>query len=177
VDEHERPRSAAGVPLARGSGPIVISIAILVALATVSGFMLGQRRLRWVITLAVGIALAILSAVVQQSLGFEAPIGIPVTVACLALNQGAYIIGFLMGDGEGGLRSTLPQHQANESPSDLPNDDVRHEREWQSGDEGSRAEVPIGRWLHAMMRTARGVLAHPINGRIAIAGIAPVGLR
>jgi hypothetical protein len=102
----------------------VISIAILVALATVSGFMLGQRRLRWVITLVAGIALAILSAVVQQSLGFGAPIGIPVIVACLTLNQGAYVIGFLMGDGEGGLRSdTLPQQQADGSPSDGCNDE------------------------------------------------------
>jgi hypothetical protein len=86
-------------------GPIVISIAILVALATVSGFVLGERRLRWVVTLAVGIALAILSAVVQQSLGFEVLIGIPVVVACLTLNQGAYVIGLRMGDGEGGLRN------------------------------------------------------------------------
>jgi hypothetical protein len=86
-------------------GPIVISIAILVALATVSGFVLGERRLRWVVTLAVGIALAILSEVVQQSLGFEVLIGIPVVVACLTLNQGAYVIGLRMGDGEGGLRN------------------------------------------------------------------------
>jgi hypothetical protein len=107
----------------------MISIVILVALATVSGFVLGRKRLRWVITLAVGIVLAILSAFVQQSLGFEAPIGIPVIVACLTLNQGAYVIGFLLGDGEGGLRSaTRPQQKADESRSDA-RDGARHERE------------------------------------------------
>jgi hypothetical protein len=93
-------------------GAYCVFYLILVVLATVSGFVLGQKRLRWVVTLAAGVALAIFSAVVQQSLGFEAPIGIPVIVACLTLNQGAYVIGFLTGDGEGGLRSdTVPQQQ------------------------------------------------------------------
>jgi hypothetical protein len=137
----------------------VISIAILVTLATVSGFVLGQRRLRWAMTLGVGAALAILSAAVLQSLGFEAPIGIPVIVACLTLNQGAYVIGLLMGNGEGGLRNrTLPQQQADESPSDGRNP---HEREWQADDAVNRVEVPIGRWPHSMSRK------HPLNGRVA----------
>jgi hypothetical protein len=98
--------------------------------------MLGQRRLRWVTTLAVGIALAILSAVVLRSLDFEAPIGIPVIVACLTLNQGDYVIGLLMGDGEGGLRSGTQPQQADESRSDGYNDDPRHERECRSENEG-----------------------------------------
>jgi hypothetical protein len=64
---------------------------------------------------------------------------------------------------------------ADGSPSDVRNDDVRHEREWQLGDEGSRAEMPIGPWLHSMTRTARGILTRPM--RIAIAAIPSVRLR
>jgi hypothetical protein len=113
-------------------GPIVMSIAILVALAAVSGFVLGQRRLRWFFMLPVAAVLAILSAFVLQNMGLEAPIGIPVIVVCLTLNQGAYVIGLLSGDGSGGRRNgTLPHQQADKLPGDGRDNDVRHEREWQ----------------------------------------------
>jgi hypothetical protein len=86
----------------------VISIGILVALAAVSGFLLGQRRLRWFVMLAVGALLATLSAWVLQNMGFEAAIGIPVIVACLALYQGAYVLGLLADDGHSGsMRAQL----------------------------------------------------------------------
>jgi hypothetical protein len=110
----------------------VIYIAILVVLSAVSGFVLGQRRLRWFWILAVGAVLAILAASVLQNMGLEAPVGIPVIVVCLMLNQGAYVIGLLAGDGDGGRRNgTLPQQQADKSPSDGGDNDVRHQREWQ----------------------------------------------
>jgi hypothetical protein len=110
----------------------VISIGILVALAAVSGFLLGQRRLRWFVMLAVGALLATLSAWVLQNMGFEAAIGIPVTVACLALYQGAYVLGLLADDGHGGRRSrTLPQQGVDNPPSNGPDNDVGHKREWQ----------------------------------------------
>jgi hypothetical protein len=110
----------------------VISIGILVALAAVSGFLLGQRRLRWFVMLAVGALLATLSAWVLQNMGFEAAIGIPVTVACLALYQGAYVLGLLADDGDGGRRNgTLPQQGVDNPPSNGRDDDVGHKREWQ----------------------------------------------
>jgi hypothetical protein len=110
----------------------VISIGILVALAAVSGFLLGQRRLRWFVMLAVGALLAVLSAWVLQNMGFEAAIGIPVIVACLALYQGAYVLGLLADDDDGGRRGgTLPRQEVDKSPSDDCDDDIGHKREWQ----------------------------------------------
>jgi hypothetical protein len=112
-------------------GLVVISITILVALAAVLGFLLGQRQARWFLMLAMGAVLAILSAFVLQNMGLEAPIGITVIVACLTLYQGAYVLGRLAGDGDGGRRSgTLPPRQADESLGDGRDDDVRHECEW-----------------------------------------------
>jgi hypothetical protein len=111
---------------------IVISIAILVSLAAASGFLLGQRRMRWFVMLAVGAVFAILSAFVLQKMGLEAAIGIPVIVVSLTLYQGAFVLGLLAGDGDGGRRNgSLSQQQADKSPSDRPDDDVRHECERQ----------------------------------------------
>jgi hypothetical protein len=113
-------------------GLIVISISILVALAAVVGFLLGQRRARWFLMFAMGAVLAMLSALVLQNMGLEPAIGIPVIAACLTLYQGAYVLGLLAGDGDGGRRSgTLPQQQADKSPGDGRDDDVRHQCEWQ----------------------------------------------
>jgi hypothetical protein len=69
----------------------------LVALAAVSKFLLGQRRLRWFVMLALGAVFAILTAWVLQTMGFEAPIGIAVIVTCLTLYQGAYVVGLSCG--------------------------------------------------------------------------------
>jgi hypothetical protein len=111
---------------------MVIAIAILVALAAVFGFLLGQRRWRWLAMLAVAAMLATLSAWVLQSTGVEAAIGIPVIVVSLALYQGAYVLGLFADDGDGGRRSgTLPQQDVDKAPSDGRDDDVGHKREWQ----------------------------------------------
>jgi hypothetical protein len=118
--------------LGTGSGLIVIAISILVALAALSGFLLGQRRVRWFVMLAVGAVLATLAALALQKMGLEAAIGIPVIVACLTLYQGAYVLGLLAGNGDGDRRSgSSPEQQTNKSPSDDRDNDVRHEREWQ----------------------------------------------
>jgi hypothetical protein len=113
----------------------VIAIAILVALAAVAGFLLGQRRLRWFLMLAVAALLALLSAWVLQSAGVEAAIGIPVIVVSLTLYQGAYVLGLFADNGDGGRPSgTLPQQDVDKSPSDERDDDVGHKREWQHKD-------------------------------------------
>jgi hypothetical protein len=128
TNSHER----LPIILGAGSGLIVISIAVLVALAAASGFLLGQRRTRWFVMLAVGALLAVLSAFVLQKMGLEAAIGIPVIVVSLTLYQGAYILGLLAGDGDGRRHDgSLSRQQGDKSPSDRPDDDVRHEREWQ----------------------------------------------
>jgi hypothetical protein len=81
-----------------------------VALAAVSGFLLGQSRVRWFVMLTLEAVLAILLAFILRNMGLEAAIEIPVIVACLTLYQGAYVLGLLAGDGDGGRRSgTLPQ--------------------------------------------------------------------
>jgi hypothetical protein len=110
----------------------VIAIVILVALAAVSGFLLGQKRLRWIVMLAVAALLALLSAWVLQSTGVEAAIGIPVIVVSLTLYQGAYVLGLFADDDDGGQHSrTLPQQDVDKSPSDERDDDIGHKREWQ----------------------------------------------
>jgi hypothetical protein len=110
----------------------VIAIAILVALAAISGFLLGQRRLWWFVMLAVAALFAALSAWVLQSMGVEAAIGIPVIVVSLTLYQGAYVLGLFVDDGDGGRRSgNLPHQDVDKSPSDDRDDDIGHKREWQ----------------------------------------------
>jgi hypothetical protein len=49
----------------RGAGIIVLYVAVLAALAAISGFVLGQRRSRWM-AIAAGVALAFLSAFVLR---------------------------------------------------------------------------------------------------------------
>jgi hypothetical protein len=99
------------------------SIWILLALGSLSGFVIGISHFSWLATLAAGAVLAPLSAVVLQNQGFDALPGISVIVACLAINQAAYVIGASV---NGGPRSG-PVQRANDVPHDGRDDDVRRE--------------------------------------------------
>jgi hypothetical protein len=88
-------------------------ILILLALSALLGFILGRNHFRWHAIAAVAMVLAPLSAVILQNQGFGALSGISMIVACLAVNQVAYLIGALHANRNGGPRSRpvkkLPQ--------------------------------------------------------------------
>ena len=69
------------------------SFLILLTLSALSGFVLGLSHFSWRAIMAAGAALAPLSAVVLQNQGFGALSGIAITVACLVINQAAYVVG------------------------------------------------------------------------------------
>jgi hypothetical protein len=71
----------------------MISILILLALSALSGFVLGIGYFSWPAILAAGAVLAPLSTVVLQNQDFGALSGISVIVACLTINQAAYVVG------------------------------------------------------------------------------------
>jgi hypothetical protein len=68
------------------------SILILLALSALSGFVLASY-FSWPAILVAGAVLAPLSAIVLQNQGSGALSGISVIVACLTINQVAYLIG------------------------------------------------------------------------------------
>jgi hypothetical protein len=76
-----------------------------------------------------GAVLASLSAIVLQNQGFGALSGISVIVACLTINQVAYLIGRIRAN-EGpksGTAEGLPHQQADDEPRDGCDDDIRRE--------------------------------------------------
>ena len=108
------------------------SIAILLALSAVSGFALGVSRFSWWAIVAAGGVLAPLCAVVLQNLGFGALSGISITVACLAINQGTYVVGTIRAKvgPEDGLPHQRDQRREDE-PHDGRDDDIRRQHEQQ----------------------------------------------
>jgi hypothetical protein len=127
---------------------VVLYVIVLVALAAVSGFMLGQLRLRWA-AIAAGVALAFLSAFVFRRIELNAGIGIPAVAAVLAINQAAYLIGLMSGGKDRGARS-LPDEQVDEVPDYGRDDDVRHEHEGQQDAPFHAAKINNRRDVHPM---------------------------
>jgi hypothetical protein len=114
----------------RGRGVVVHYVAVLAALAVVSGFILGQRRLRWG-AVAAGVALAFLSAFVLRRIELNAGIGIPSVAAILAFSQAAYLIGLFSGDDRSRGARSLPRQQVDDEPDESRNREVDHKREGQ----------------------------------------------
>lgn len=105
------------------------SIWILLALSALSGFAAG-RFFSWPALVVTGAGLAPLAAVVLQRQDFAALPGISVIVACLAINQAAYVIGAIRvngGPGNGPVEK-LFQQRANDVPHNGRDDDVRREQ-------------------------------------------------
>jgi hypothetical protein len=111
-------------------GVVVLYVAVLAALAAVSGFMLGQRRLRWT-AIAAGVGLAFLSAFVLRRIELNAGIGIPAVAAILAINQAAYLVALLSGDDRSRGARSLPRQQVDDVPDESRDREVGHEREGQ----------------------------------------------
>jgi hypothetical protein len=97
------------------------SILILVALSTLSGFVAGGL-FSWPSFVLTGIGLATLAAVVLQRQDFAALPGISIIVACLAVNQAAYVIAIWLKN-----EDYLPQRGSDDIPHDRRNDDIHRE--------------------------------------------------
>jgi hypothetical protein len=104
------------------------SILILLALSALSGFVLASY-FSWPAILVAGAVLAPLSAIVLQNQGFGALSGISLIVACLTINQVAYLIGRIRANegSNSGSAEGLPHQQADEEPRDGRDDDIRRE--------------------------------------------------
>jgi hypothetical protein len=75
----------------------MIAVFVLLALSAATGFAIGTS-LMWFAIVISGAILAVLSAAVLQIAGFGAVAGIWIIVACLIVNQAAYLMGLMRRD-------------------------------------------------------------------------------
>ena len=93
---------------------------ILLALGAATGFIIGSS-FSWFAILISSVVLAVLSSAALQIQGFGAFPGIAIVVACLTVNQMAYLAGvFFRSKG-------LFQKQADKEPSRRRNNDIADE--------------------------------------------------
>jgi hypothetical protein len=119
------------------------SILILLALSALSGFVLASY-FSWPAILVAGAVLAPLSAFVLQNQGFGALSGISITVACLAINQAAYVVGRIRandGPDDGSVEDHLLQQRADDEPQDGRDDDIRRQHEQQQNNQFKLAQL------------------------------------
>jgi hypothetical protein len=90
---------------------------VLFALSALSGFALGTM-FSWRAIAASSIGLAVVSAATLRIQGFGALPGIAIVVACLTVNQVAYLAGAFR------LPGALFQKQADKGPSHRRNNDI-----------------------------------------------------
>jgi hypothetical protein len=90
---------------------------VLVALSALVGFALGTS-FSWLAIAASSIGIAVLSSAILQIQGFGALPGIAIVVACLAVNQMAYLAGAF------GRSRGLFQKPADDEPGQRRNKDV-----------------------------------------------------
>jgi hypothetical protein len=92
----------------------------LLALSAATGLVLGAS-FSWPAIVASGIGLAILSAAVLQITGFGALLGIAIIVACLTVNQLAYVMGVVLANrgSEGVNKSREPRENRSEGLANL----------------------------------------------------------
>jgi hypothetical protein len=84
-----------------------------------------------------------LSAVVLQNQGFGAFSGISTIVACLTVNQAAYVVGRIRakdGPNDGSVEA-LPQQRADDEPRDGRDDDIRGEHKRQQNSQFKLAQL------------------------------------
>jgi hypothetical protein len=92
-------------------------VIVLLALSVVIGFALGTS-FSWLAIAASSAGIAVLSSMMLQIQGFGTLPGIAIVVACLTINQMAYLAGVFR------RPSGLFQNQANKEPSRRRNNDV-----------------------------------------------------
>jgi hypothetical protein len=90
---------------------------ILLALSALIGFALGTS-FSWLAIAASSIGIAVLSSAILQIQGFGVLPGIAIVVACLTVNQMAYLAGAF------GRSNELFQKQADKEPGQRRNHDV-----------------------------------------------------
>jgi hypothetical protein len=105
----------------------MISISILIALSALSGFAAGSFFSSSALV-ATGAGLAPLAAFVLQRQDFTALSGISIIVACLAINQAAYVIAIRLKGDQGGNDDHLLQQGLDDVSDDDRNDDYRGEQ-------------------------------------------------
>jgi hypothetical protein len=88
----------------------MVAVFALLALSLATGFAIGTS-LKWFAIVTSGAILAMLSAAVLQIAGFGAVAGIGIIVACLIVNQAAYLMGLMR-------RDWSPHEQSDEEPRD-----------------------------------------------------------
>src|SRR5216683_7269397 len=96
------------------------AVVILVALSALIGFALGTS-LPWLAIAASSFGLAVLSSAVLQIQGFGALPGIAIVVACLTVNQMAYLAGAWR------RSNGLIQKQADNEPGQCRNNNIAGE--------------------------------------------------
>jgi hypothetical protein len=84
--------------------------------------------------------LAPLSTVVLQNRDFDTLLGISVIVACLTINQAAYLIGTIRGMKDGSVEA-LPQQRADDEPHNGRDDDIRSEHKRQQNSQFNLAQL------------------------------------
>jgi len=121
----------------------MISILILLALSAVSGFVAGKYFF-WPALGVLGAVLALLAAVVLQNLGFGAVPGISIIVACLAINQLAYVIAIWWKNdpNEENPANHLPQQGLYDVPRDDRSDDIHHQHKRHQNAHFNLAQFP-----------------------------------
>ena len=103
------------------------AISILLTLSALSGFVIGKSHFSWPALIVMGGVLAPLTAVVLQWQGFAPLPGIFTIVACLVVNQLAYVLATRPNnDLTSGSAENLPEQRTNGVSHDDRNDDVCH---------------------------------------------------
>jgi hypothetical protein len=98
-------------------GNYMSALVALLALSALIGFALGNS-FSWVAIAASSAGIAVLSSAILQTQGFGALPGIALVVACLTVNQMAYLAGVF------GRSSGLFQKQADKEPGQRRNNDI-----------------------------------------------------
>jgi hypothetical protein len=93
------------------------AVIVLLALSALIGFALGTS-FSWLAIAASSTVIAVLSSAILQIRGFGALPGIAIVVACLTVNQVAYVAGAFR------RPSGLFQKQADKEPSQRRNNDI-----------------------------------------------------
>jgi hypothetical protein len=99
------------------------AVFVLLAAGAIVGLVLGFY-FRWMAIGISGLGLAIVSATVLQNEGFGFLAGIAIIVACLTVNQAAYMIGRIWSVLVRGADKTSPPH---DRPNDDPDNDIARE--------------------------------------------------
>jgi len=81
------------------SGDVVIVIVVLFAVSAATGFLLGYFCFHWLFIVASGLVIALTAAWILQANGIWVVGGLAAIVACLTINQFAFLAGGMLRKG------------------------------------------------------------------------------